>query len=128
MKHLAVFKPHALEAIFSGKKQAESRFSRIRVPPYGFVRTGDIVLVKQSGGKIVGQFTIGKVVSFDHPGPSEFVLIKREWQKALDLADKFFSDNSDCRYVTIMAIEAAIKFLFPPVIKKHDQRAWVVLG
>src|SRR5256885_16153419 len=52
--HLAIFVEPYLSYLLDGRKTVDSRFSVRRTAPYGQVRAGDIVLVKQSGGPAVG--------------------------------------------------------------------------
>src|SRR5262249_20190566 len=52
--HLAIFREPYLEFIMKGRKTIETRFSRRICPPFQAVSTGDIVILKRSGGEIVG--------------------------------------------------------------------------
>ena len=45
-KHLAILKSEAIEAMFSGRKRIEGRFSKIKIDPFGKVAAGDVVLLK----------------------------------------------------------------------------------
>ena len=45
-KHLAIFKGKAGDAILSGKKTIESRFSKVKNPPFGVIGSGDLVYIK----------------------------------------------------------------------------------
>src|SRR2546425_6317559 len=52
--HLAVLVEPYLQFILDGQKTVESRFSVHRCAPYQRVHRGDVVLLKQAGGPIVG--------------------------------------------------------------------------
>ena len=67
MKHLAIFDKDTAEKINQGKKSFELRVSQRRIPPFGRVQSGDTVLVKVSGGKLVGQFQVGEVLFLEKP-------------------------------------------------------------
>ena len=56
--HLAVLVQPYLDFILDGQKTIESRFSIRPIPPYRRVESGDIVLLKASGGPIVGAFFV----------------------------------------------------------------------
>ena len=71
MRHLAIFKTEDAARIFSGKRKIEGRFSQIKIPPFGKVSAGDIVLIKTPGEKIIGQFLVDRVIYFDHPTKEE---------------------------------------------------------
>ncbi len=65
MKHLAIFKGDGGEKILTGEKLIETRFSKSKIPPFGVISTGDLVYIKPSGGDIIGQFRVKKVIFFD---------------------------------------------------------------
>lgn len=128
MKHLAIFTPEAVESIFSGKKKIEGRFSQIKIPPFGKVASGDLVLMKISGEKIVGQFIVDRVLFFDRPQKEELEYLKRKYASSLSLPKTFWLDHERINYVTLMFIKSVSKFLVAPEIAKRDLRPWVVLG
>src|SRR5581483_1606315 len=59
--HLAVFNEPFLSLILSGEKKIESRFSINKISPYGKVKKGDVIILKESGGPIKGIFIAGDV-------------------------------------------------------------------
>ncbi len=128
VKHLAILKSWAIEEIFEGRKKIEGRFSKIKIDPFGKVSAGDVVLMKVPGEKIVGQFTVDRVVYFDHPRGEEVELIKKTYGGELAVPEGFWQEHEKINFVTLMFIESATKFIVPPVIKKKDLRPWVVLG
>lgn len=127
-RHLAIFTPEATESLFSGKKKIDGRFSQIKIAPFLKVAAGDVVLIKITGGKIVGQFTVDRVLYFDHPRVFEIDEIKRKYGRDLALAGTFWLDHERVNYATLMFIRAVTKFIIPPEVTKHDLRPWVVLG
>ena len=127
-KHLAILKREAVEAIFSGKKKIEGRFSKIKIDPFGKVARGDVVLMKLPGEKIVGQFIVDRVFYFDHPRVEEVELIKKTYGRDLAVPEGFWQEHEKVNFVTLMFIESATKFIVPPIVKKKDLRPWVVLG
>ena len=105
-RHLAIFKGQGAEKILSGEKTIESRFARRRIPPFGVVSSGDIVYIKRSGGDIIGQFKVKRVVFFD-------------WGET----------KATARYGTLIFIGQSSRFITSPIkLKKKDSRGWVVLG
>lgn len=127
MKHLAILTPEAVEAVFSGKKKIEGRFSQIKIPPFGKVTRGDLVLMKLPGEKIVGQFLIDRVISFDHPTDEEIKEVKKKFGKRLALPKTFWLEKEKVNYITLMFIKSVTKFIIEPQVKKKDLRPWVVL-
>jgi len=126
-RHLAIFTPEAIEKIFSGEKKVEGRFSQVRIPPFGKVAAGDIVLIKKSGEKVVGQFLVDRVLYFDHPKIDEVNEIKKNYGKLMVLPKVFWLDREKVSYVTLMFIKSVTKFIIAPQIPKKDLRPWVVL-
>lgn len=127
-RHLAVFAPEAIEKIFSGQRKIEGRFSQIRIPPFGKVSAGDIVLIKKPGEKIVGQFLVDRVIYFDHPKMQEIEDLKKKYGLGLTLPRTFWLDHEKINFVTLMFIKSVTKFIIAPQIPKKDLRPWVVLG
>ncbi len=126
-KHLAVFDSEAAEAIFSGKKKIEGRFSKIRIVPFLSVSAGDIVYIKVSGEEIVGQFIVDRVFYFDHPRHEELEEVKKKYESQLDLPKSFWLSREKVNYITLMFIKSVTKFIIAPEIPKRDLRPWVVL-
>ena len=113
----------------SGEKTFELRLSKRRIPPFGRVRTGDIVLVKASGRKLVGQFRIGEVVFFENPKQKRLLWIRRNFAKKLCLPANFWKERKEAKFLTLMEIATFSRFLTPPTkITKRDRRGWVILG
>ena len=105
VRHLAIFKGGGAENILSGEKTIESRFARRRIPPFGVVSAGDLVYIKPSGGDIIGQFKVRKVIFLDN------------------------GEQTKERYITLIFIGQSTKFITSPIkLKKKDLRGWVVLG
>ena len=127
MKHLAIFDSETAGKIFDGKKKIEGRFSKIKIPPFGKASRGDLVLIKVSGEKIIGQFTVDRVLSFEHPTKDEVEFLKRRYKGDLAMPDTFWLDHEIINYITLIFIKSVTKFLIPPEVKKSDLRPWVVL-
>ena len=126
-KHLAIFNAGDAQKIFSGKRKIEGRFSQIKIPPFGKVSAGDLVLVKVGGEKITGQFLVDRVLYFDHPTKSEVEKIKKTYGRDLAFEKTFWLDKEKVNYVTLMFVRSVTKFIVAPQIAKKDLRAWVVL-
>lgn len=127
MRHLGIFDGDTAKNIFDGKKKVEGRFSKIKIPPFGKVAAGDIVLIKVSGEKIIGQFTVDRVLSFDHPKKEEVEFLKNRYKDGLAMPETFWLDHEIINFITLIFIKSVTKFLVPPEIKKSDLRPWVVL-
>src|SRR3989344_3075173 len=127
MRHLAIFKTEDAARIFSGKRKIEGRFSQIKIPPFGKVSAGDIVLIKTPGEKIIGQFLVDRVIHFDHPSKDEIEQLKRKYAKSLSFSKTFWLEREKINYITLMFIKSVNKFIIPPHIAKKDLRPWMDL-
>ena len=126
--HLAIFTAGEAERIFSGRKKIEGRFSQIKIPPFGKVSAGDRVLIKISGEKVVGEFLVDRILSFDHPKKEELLTLRKKYFTELAFKDDFWLEHERVNYVTLMFIRSVNKFIVAPQIKKRDLRSWVVLS
>ncbi|MBI2338307.1 hypothetical protein HYU95_03950 [Candidatus Daviesbacteria bacterium] len=129
MKHLAIFKGSAGEAILSGEKTIESRFSRAKTVPFGVVSSGDLVYIKPSGKEIIGEFRVKKVIFFDGLDLSDLSSLRNLYDKELNVDKDYWEKNKNARYCTLIFIGDCTRFITSPVkIKKSDLRGWVVVG
>lgn len=124
--HLAVLVEPYLGFILRGAKTVESRFSVRPGPPYQRVARGDIVLLKASGGPIVGAFTASAVWSY-RLDPSSWDEVRREFAVAMCAQDGFWEDRSAAEYATLLRV-SEVRRLHPMTIPKKDRRGWVVLA
>lgn len=124
--HLAVLIEPYLGYILDGRKTIESRFSKNRSPPYGSVSVGDTVLLKRSGGPVVGAFRVADVISYDI-GPGDLQEIKDGYGAALCVDRNFWRQKSGARFATLMKIKMPVSFE-PVTVEKKDRRGWVVLS
>src|SRR5262245_49036942 len=87
--HLAVFVEPFLTYLLDGQKTIESRFSAVRCPPYDRVATGDVLLVKRSGGPVVGVCEVSAIWSY-LLDPKSWASIRRDFQDAMCAQDPEF--------------------------------------
>lgn len=124
--HLAVFVEPYLQFILEGKKTVESRFSINLCPPHNRVRKGDVILLKKSGGAVVGVCQV-TAVWFYELDPASWQTIRAEFSKAL-CADgsAFWKQKQGASFATLMKLTKVSRV--PPVeCDKRDRRGWVVL-
>lgn len=133
-KHLAIFSPNVINAIISGKKTIDSRFSKNRIAPFLQVEAGDLVYVKAPGEDINAQFRVKKVLYFEAFEKEDFDQIvamywsKIGWNDEKDETRFKKEKKEGSRYATLIWMDEVEQFIVPPVrIRKSDNRAWVVL-
>ena len=129
VKHLAIFKGDGAKKILTGEKTIESRFARGRIAPYGVVSCGDLVYIKPSGGEIIGQFKVKKVIFFDNLDLSDLSNLKEKYGKQLAVDEDYWKGKDKSKYATLIFVGESTKFITSPIkLKKKDLRGWVVLG
>jgi hypothetical protein len=125
--HLAVFVEPFLGYILDGSKTVESRFSVKRCAPFGRVVAGDVILLKQSSGPIVGLARVQTVWSY-HLDAASWDQIRKQFTEALRAQDPAFWDRRrGAAYATLMRIDQ-VRVLDPIWWEKKDRRGWVVVG
>ena len=123
--HLAIFQEPYLTFIMDGRKKIETRFAKRACPPFRRVADGDVVLLKESGGEIVGICEVEKVW-FYNLDPEAFEIIKNRFGEMICPANgSFWQERKDKLVATLMKVINVM-----PVdgihIEKRDRRGWVI--
>lgn len=127
-KHLAILTQPFLDYILEGKKTIESRFSRVKCAPFGVIEEGDIVLLKETGGLVLGEFTAGKVTSLSGLTPERIKELAQYSKEICSDADpEFWQKRADCTYATLMQVSGVKRYAEPFSFPKKDRRGWVVI-
>ena len=124
--HLAIFVEPYLSYVLNGKKTIESRFGIRRHAPYGHVASGDIILLKKSGGPIVGLCKVSDVW-FYRLDKESWNKLRQDFTIALCAQDpEFWKQRESASFATLMQI-GSVREIRPFLIQKTDRRGWVVL-
>ena len=128
-KHLAILTQPFLDLILDGKKTIESRFTKVRCLPYNRIAAGDIVIMKKSGGLVLGEFTVSKVKTFTDTTPDDISKIAGKYGREIgsDVQDDFWECRQKTKYVTLMYISNPVRYESPYPFPKKDRRGWVLL-
>lgn len=125
--HLGIFVEPYLSFVLDGSKTVESRFSVNKCAPWGRVFAGDILLMKASGGPIVGVGRIAHVWSY-RLEPRTWKDIRKEFTISLRAQDPgFWASRSKASYATLMRMEDVRPLPNLPC-HKRDRRGWVLLS
>jgi hypothetical protein len=124
--HLAVFLEPFLRYVLDGSKTVESRFSVRGAPPYRRAAAGDILLLKRSGGPIVGICRAADVWHYELNARS-WRQIERRFGRALRVEDSgFLEQKSHTSFATLIRLDRVLSI--PAVgCQKKDRRGWVVV-
>jgi hypothetical protein len=124
--HLAVFVEPFLQYLLDGTKEIESRFSAVRCPPYRSVNKGDVIVLKRTGGPVLGVCLVASAWFYELE-PDSWREIRDNYAKALCAQDPlFWEDRKDKSFATLMRIEQ-VQSISPIRVDKRDRRGWVVL-
>lgn len=123
--HLAVLVEPFLKYLLCGRKTVESRFGKKKSAPYEQVAPGDVVLLKRTGGPVVGMLRVDR---------AEFLVLDeaKKWHHVRALAnalcadDAFWDERKEKHYATLLHV-AAVRTIQPVAVRKADRRPWVVL-
>jgi len=126
-RHLAIFLKGMAEKILSGEKEVEIRLSQHKVLPYGTIAKEDIIFLKDSGEKIIGQATVDNVLYYDNLDSDTFRNLRREYEEFSKINADFWNRKSNSSFATIIFLKNPKKFLAPLTFQKHDRRPWVVI-
>jgi hypothetical protein len=124
--HLAVFVEPYLQYLLDGRKTVESRFSVHRIAPYQSAGIGDIILLKRTGGPIVG---LCRVISvwFYRLDPTTWASIRRTFTEALCAQDPtFWHQRASASFASLMRV-SNVRTIQPIYHPKRDRRGWVIL-
>ena len=125
--HLAVLVEPYLRYILEGKKTVESRFSERRIAPYGNVQRHDVILLKRSGGPILGLCQVSNRWYYQLD-PKSWNEIRTEFSQMLCAQDpEFWRQRERAEFATLMSLRNVLK-IRPINYSKNDRRGWVVLN
>ncbi len=125
--HLAILAEPYLSRILDRQKTVESRFSVDRRSPYKRVQKNDIILLKKTGGPIVGIGHVSDVHTYEEIDARKLQTIREEFGQRLGIDDPTFWDNQQKASFATLICLAHVRPIEKIAIVKRDRRAWVVL-
>lgn len=128
MLHLAIFAPGYIDKIFNGQKTIDGRFSLVKCLPFNGIEPGDLVLMKKTGGHIIGYFVAGRIQFMEDLNPQTVKRIIGKYKNELSLSEDFISKKLSSRYVTLIEILKPTKFRMSVTVRKRNLSAWIRLG
>jgi len=124
--HLAIFVEPYLEHVLAGRKTVESRFSIRPQAPYRAVSPGDVLLLKHSGGPVVGLCRVTDAW-FYRLDPATWSSIRRDFTEELCAQDPaFWEARARAEYATLLRV-GDVRRIPALTCDKRDRRGWVVL-
>jgi hypothetical protein len=123
--HLAVLVEPYLNYILHGQKTIETRFSANRCAPFQRVEPGDVILLKRTGGPIIG-ICQARYAWFYNLEPNSWREIKSHAREICADDPLFWESRKDASYATLIRIHN-VESISPISVEKRDRRGWVVV-
>ncbi len=125
MTHIAIFRQPFFNMVLSGEKTIESRWAMHKVAPYGKVKTGDAILLKETGKDVTATAVAGRVEFFELT-PSLVDEIRIKYGKEIG-TDKFedWQGTRHKKYCTLVWLEKVEK-INTIKVKRSNGSGWIV--
>ncbi len=129
MDHVAILskKRNILDKILSGEKKIESRWYKSKKTPYGVVKAGDKIYLKETGEPVTAIADVDKVLFFGGTDEKEIQKIINQYGKEIWPSDKAFDSLKETKYVTLIYVKNPHK-IEPFAINKKGygvMAAWI---
>lgn len=124
--HLAILAKRYLQAILSGQKTVESRFTRTRRAPFGRISPEDKIFLKLVSGPVCATAAVSKVKFFENLTHGQIIKIKKQYNNYICGSDNYWQSIRNCRFGCLIWLKD-VQEINPMRINKRDWRAWAVL-
>ena len=114
-----------LSSLLAGRKTIESRFSRHKIAPYRKVKPGDLVLLKQSSGPVIGSFEVAFVRYLELTSKT-LKELEANYDRQINGSKEFWQAQQTKRYASLFGVKN-IQPRTPTAVQKQDPRGWVLL-
>jgi adenylate kinase family enzyme len=123
--HVAIFSQPFLDYVLTGTKTVDSRFSKNRIAPYDHVASGDMILIKQTGGPVIGVCSAERVWCYEL---DKAILkdIKNRFGRLICANEEFWRSRRERSYGTLILLRD-VRPVAPFLIDKKDRRGWVTV-
>lgn len=127
MLHLAIFAQGYIGKIFTGKKTFDARISKIKCMPFESIEKNDLVLMKESGGPIVGYFLAGTVSFYENDDKKTINNVLEKYKDELSLPEEFDTTDPELKYLSLIEIKQPTKLRIPVKVRKTNLSGWISL-
>ena len=122
--HLALMTEPYLSRVLNGEKVIESRFSTRKILPYQQIKSGDIVVLKKSGGGLCAVFEADWVKCWQFENSGQIIKIKEEFGDGLCVDEVFWDRKKDAKYATLIKI-SHLQLISPISVNKPNRQSWL---
>ena len=125
--HIAVMQQPYLEKIIAGQKTIESRFTKVRCPPFQAINQGDRIYFKKAGGPVIARGLAEKVLFYSDLTDEKIRTISETFSDGLQVESSFIECKRASRYCTLIFL-SDVQRVKPFRVPKKDRRGWVVMS
>jgi hypothetical protein len=119
-------KPGPLRRLLSGEKRIESRFSKVRCLPHGWVKPGDRIFFKRSGGPILACATVEAACTWELRGPEEVAALRDLYNRWIRADSAYWEEKQNAKWVTLIGLRD-VRLLPALPFLKRDRQPWTIL-
>lgn len=136
MEHVAIMRKSwgLTQKILTGQKKIESRWYKVKYPPWDRIKPGETVYFKDSGEHVTIKTDVDRVIQFSDLTPEKVKEILYEYGKAdglgIDDIPKFFEMFKDKKYCVLIFLRNPQK-VEPFEIDKTGfgaMASWLIVG
>ncbi len=108
MEHVAIMKKSwgLTQKILSCQKKIESRWYKVKYPPWNRIKSGEVVYFKDSGAPVTVRAEVDKVIQFSDLTPEKVKEILYQYSQADELGiPEFFEMFKDKKYCMLIFLK-----------------------
>lgn len=124
MEHLAIMSKGYIEKILSGEKSIESRFSVNRISPFGKIKAGEKVYLKETGKPVSASFEVERVLFLSDLDDEKIKEIRAKYGKQICVEEEFWQIKQRARYATLIFVKNP-KGVNPFKVEKSNRSAFM---
>ena len=126
MKHIAILRQPFYGMVLNGTKTIESRWGMNKCAPFGKIKVGDVIYIKQTGKPVTAK-AVAKEVKFYILTPKLVEEIRIKYGKLIG-TDKFedWETTLNKKYCTLIWLDKVEKI--PPMqVPRSNGAGWIIL-
>ncbi len=129
MDHLAIVRQPFFGMILSGEKSIESRWYRSRKAPFGNIRAGETVYLKEPGKPVSAKCEVEKALFFEHLDKAKIEGIIKKYGSRIGISLSRLGMVKDKKFCTLIFIKNVRRLKTFKISKKGhgNMCAWITL-
>ncbi len=125
--HVAILKKPYVELVLAGRKTVESRLTQTKHPPFGMIKTGDMIYFKVSGGPFAAIAVAGPVEQYQSPSKTVMRELYQRLEPLVCAGREYWRERNAYSYATFIHLQRVTPLTIGPDYAKSAWRAWHVI-